>query len=252
MGLVAFVVELNSMATKVYKNKFTTLMNGIEIELLPLKIKYLRELMDVFQNIKDAGETDETIGVLVECARIAMKQYYGQISHNIEDIEDNLTMDQVYDVLEFGAGIKMKPDQNNEDKQKTETKKESSEQAPTWDTLDLAKLEAEVFLLGIWKDYDELEKSLSMPELLVTLESKRELDYSEKKFLAAIQGVDLDENEEKGQKEWEDMKARVFSGGATRDSNDILSLQGVNAQKNGFGIGLGLDYDDSRDPSLML
>jgi hypothetical protein len=58
--------------------------------------------------------------------------------------------------------------------------------------------------------------------------------------------VDLDgeTNKDKGQKEWEDMKARVFSGGQTSDSNDVLSLQGVNAQKAGFGIGMGLDYED--------
>jgi hypothetical protein len=48
------------------------------------------------------------------------------------------------------------------------------------------------------------------------------------------------------------MKARVFSGGATSDSNDVLALQGVNAEKAGFGIGFGLDYEDARDPSAML
>jgi hypothetical protein len=71
--------------------------------------------------------------------------------------------------------------------------------------------------------------------------------------LAAIQGVDLDgsTNSDRGQKEWEDMKARVFSGGATSDSNDVLALQGQNAIKAGFGIGMGLDYEDARDPSLM-
>jgi hypothetical protein len=40
------------------------------------------------------------------------------------------------------------------------------------------------------------------------------------------------------------MKARVFSGGQTSDSNDVLSLQGANAQKAGFGIGMGLDYEN--------
>jgi hypothetical protein len=64
--------------------------------------------------------------------------------------------------------------------------------AQTGQSLDLAKIESEVFLLGIWKDYRELEESLSMPELIATLSSRRDLDYQEKKFLAAIQGVDLD------------------------------------------------------------
>jgi hypothetical protein len=98
--------------------------------------------------------------------------------------------------------------------------------------------------LGIWKDYEELESNLSMPELTAILTAKRDDDYQEKKFFAAIQGVDLDgENgKDRGQKEWEDMKSRVFSGGNSKDSSDITSLQGHNASKAGFGIGKGLEY----------
>jgi hypothetical protein len=177
-----------------------------------------------------------------------MKQYFPAISKTNEDIEDSIDLPNMYEVLDIAGGIKIK---NNSEEN---VKAQATENSITWDTLDLSKLESEVFLLGIWKDYNELELSLSMPELLATLASKRELDYEEKKFLAAIQGVDLEaENgSNKGQKEWEDMKARVFSNGATSDSNDVLSLQGVNAKKAGFGIGLGLDYEDSRDPSVML
>ena len=85
-----------------------------------------------------------------------------------------------------------------------------------------------------------------MPELLATLEAKRKQDHEEKKFMAAIQGINLDESSggTKGQKEWEDLKARVFSGGQSSDSGDILSLQGQNAVKAGFGIGAGLEYTD--------
>jgi hypothetical protein len=102
--------------------------------------------------------------------------------------------------------------------------------------------------LGIWKDYQELEDSLSMPELVATLEAKRNKDHEEKKFMAAIQGINLDEASggTKGQKEWEDLKAKVFSRGQSSDSNDILSLQGQNAAKAGFGINNGLEYSDLR------
>lgn len=88
-----------------------------------------------------------------------------------------------------------------------------------------------------------------MPELTITLISKREREYEERKFLAAIQGVDLDgqSDSERGQKEWEDMKARVFSGGMTSDSNDVLALQGHNATKAGFGINNGLEYSNVAD-----
>jgi hypothetical protein len=96
----------------------------------------------------------------------------------------------------------------------------------------------------MWKDFEELEASLSMPEITAILVAKREQEHNQNKFNAALQGVDLDESsEEGGQKEWEDMKARVFSGGKATDSNDVTSLQGANAQKVGFGIGLGLSYE---------
>ena len=92
-----------------------------------------------------------------------------------------------------------------------------------------------------------------MPELTSILIAKREKDYEDKKFLAAMQGVDLDANNKssdgkvKGQKEWEDLKARVFSRGATKDSNDVLSLQGSSAAKAGIGINNGLDYAVVKD-----
>lgn len=84
-----------------------------------------------------------------------------------------------------------------------------------------------------------------MPELTHTLLAKREDEHQERKFLAAMQGVDLEGESGKGQKEWEDMKARVFSGGKSKDSSDIVSLQGMNADKAGFGIGKGLEYQSS-------
>ena len=77
---------------------------------------------------------------------------------------------------------------------------------------------------------------------MATLKIKRDLDYSNKKFLAAMQGVDLDKSSGKSDA-WEDMKARVFSGGAATNGKDIIALQGINAQKAGFGIGMGLTYE---------
>ena len=112
-------------------------------------------------------------------------------------------------------------------------------------------------MLGIWKNFDELELSISIEELMQILSVTRDLDYEEKKFSAALQGIDLDSHsskgngEVKGQQEWENMKARVFSGGATEDANDVLSLQGPKAKKAGFGIGMGLAYEDQRDPKVL-
>ena len=227
------------MASTVYDSQFITLIDGKKVEIIPLKIKYLREFMDAFELIKNAKTDDESIMVLVECTRICMKQYCPEISSSIEHVEDSLDLPTIYKVLEVAAGIKI-------NKSSEEPVKTQAEKGNTWQDLDLAKLESEVFLLGIWKDYQELELSLSMPELMATLEISRELDYSEKKFLAAIQGVDLDKEtgKSRGQQEWEDLKARVFSKGQTSDSNDVLSLQGPKAKQLGFGIGMGLDYEN--------
>lgn len=84
-----------------------------------------------------------------------------------------------------------------------------------------------------------------MPELVSILVAKRQKDHEDRKFLAAIQGIDLDGNNEQQEKTgdaWENLKARVFSGGSAVDSSDIVSLQGINAVQAGFGIGMGLDY----------
>jgi hypothetical protein len=223
------------MATKVYDTKKISLVDDRIITVSPLKIKYLREFLENFETIKDAKTDDESIAVLAQCALISMQQYCPSIK-TIEELEDNLDLPTIYEIIDVAAGIKI-----NEKSEDT-VKNQAVDSGSTWDTLDLAKLESEVFLLGIWKDYHELESSLSMQELTATLQIKRELDYSDKKFAASMQGVDLDKNSGSGN-EWEDMKARVFSKGATTNGNDILALQGMNAERAGFGIGMGLDYE---------
>lgn len=224
------------MATKVYDSAYIELIDGTELYITPLKIKYLREFMDAFEFVKTATSDDEAILFLSECARIAMKQYYPQIQ-SLYELEDSVDMKTVYKIVEIAGGIAIKDKDSNISKQ--------AKDEDGWDKLDLAKLETEVFQLGIWKDYEELESSLSMPELVATLGSRRELDYQEKKFLAAIQGVDLDKSSGKKEEDpWERIKAKAFSKGKATSGDDILAFQGANASKAGFGIGLGLGYED--------
>lgn len=231
------------MPTKIYNIDEVELVDGTVIEISPLKIKYMRQFMDVFDTIKTAKTDEESIAILSECVRIAMKQYYPSIK-TIDDLEDSVDLPTIYRIIDVCAGVKIKnSEETNEPMPKTaQTKSENS-----WENLDLVKLESELFLLGIWKNYDELESSISMPEMMAILESRRELDYNEKKFLAAMQGVDLDETSGKKEEDpWEAMKARVaaqVSGIGNGDPNDITSLQGQKAQQYGFGIGMGLDYE---------
>jgi hypothetical protein len=164
-----------------------------------------------------------------------MKQFRPEITQTQEMLEEYVSLQDIYDILDITAGIKIN------DKSEEPVQKQAVDSGSSWEELDLAKLESEVFLLGIWKDYHELEGSLSMPELMITLSTSRELNYDEKKFLAAMQGVDLDKNAGKANA-WEEMKARVFSKGKAANARDIVALQGISAQKAGFGIGMGLDY----------
>jgi hypothetical protein len=235
------------MPTKIYDSAIIKTIDNEEIEISPLKIKYLRKFMEQFDLVKTAKDDDETIAFLVASATITMQQYYPSIK-TVEDFEDNFDLKTVYKILDIAAGIKIEQTPEEiENISNNSITNQAVNEASSWENLDLAKLEAEVFLLGIWKDYHQLEVSLSMPELMITLEQKRELDYQEKKFLAAMQGVDLDESS--GRKEedpWEALKARVAaatSGIGNGDPNDITALQGIAAQKAGFGIGMGLDYE---------
>jgi hypothetical protein len=95
------------MATTIYNSQIIYLFDNTELEIIPLKIKYLREFMQTFQEIKKTKNDDEAIEVLVECVRICMKQYHPLISKNIKDVEDNLDMPTIYKVLDTAAGIKI-------------------------------------------------------------------------------------------------------------------------------------------------
>ena len=237
------------MPTEIYKTYYVYTFDNEEIEIIPLKIKFLKQLMNTFELAKESTSEEETINILSECVRIAMKQYAPKQFKTLEDVQDGFDLATIYDILHFSAGINM---DNREDKE-VQKQIDSNTEATNWDSLDLAKLETEIFTLGIWKNFDELESSISMEELMQILSITRELDYNEKKFIAALQGVDLDKHtdNDRGQKEWENLKAKVASNGAATDSKDILALQGQNAKQAGFGIGLGLGYEDLRDPSVL-
>lgn len=227
------------MANDIYKIFTVYTINDEEIEVSPLKIKYMREFMQAFKELDSAINYEHFVRIISECVRISMKQLKPDLSKKIELIEDSFDLNTLYLILEHAAGIKFNT------KEEVPTSKDSNKSSNSWEDFDLVKLEVEAFLVGPWKNFEELETSICLEELVAIVSAIRELDYEEKKFLAAMQGVDLDaeNNKDRGQKEWEDMKARVFSGGATSDSNDILALQGQTAKKAGFGIGMGLEYE---------
>ncbi len=73
----------------------------------------------------------------------------------------------------------------------------------------MAKLEAELFLLGHWKNFDEIEDNLNLEELQTILEASREQEYNRQKFAAALKGVDLDEKTGNTDSSFEEVKRRA-------------------------------------------
>jgi hypothetical protein len=61
-----------------------------------------------------------------------------------------------------------------------------------------------------------------MEELLAILSASREREVRDRKFQAALQGADLDED--------------------SSEQEDVTKVKGYRAQQEGFGIGLGLGH----------
>jgi hypothetical protein len=80
-----------------------------------------------------------------------------------------------------------------------------------------------------------------MPELVQTFKAMQKTESEKRKFLASIQGIDLNEsNNDEGGSSFEDVKRRAL--GIKTSADDVVSLQGEFASEAGFGIGAGLGY----------
>lgn len=82
-----------------------------------------------------------------------------------------------------------------------------------------------------------------MPELTAILKASRDKEHSTRVFHAAIQGIDLEKESGAEKDAWKELEAKLLSGGAAENADDILALQGMAAQKAGFGIGMGLEME---------
>ena len=91
-----------------------------------------------------------------------------------------------------------------------------------------------MFLLGQWKNYDELESSLCYEELLVTLNAMREKERRDRVFFAALQGIDIEDE-------------ATAQASVSSPKGDIAKLNGYAAAQEGFGIGFGLGYSEVVD-----
>ena len=84
-------------------------------------------------------------------------------------------------------------------------------------------------MLGNWKNFEELEDSLSLPELDLIIKHKREHENNEHKFSAALQGVDLDKGkvdsiEERLEKVRRNAAVKLAGGEAELERQEFADL----------------------------
>lgn len=105
-------------------------------------------------------------------------------------------------------------------------------------------MEAEVFLLGHWKNFDELEEQLTLKELEAVRDAWSKQRHSDQKFMAALKGIDIDEgNTDEVSAEDLQRKADVeiarMMGQISEDTPDDVAEIGKQGE---FGVGNGLGY----------
>lgn len=107
---------------------------------------------------------------------------------------------------------------------------DGSEPSGGWGELKLAELEAEAFLLGHWKNFDELEEALCLAELEAVLHAKREEQFNQNKFLAALKGVNLDENAAENRVEKIKQRLAAKQAGVPEEVFELNSMFGFESE----------------------
>lgn len=96
-----------NLATKIYESIELELLNGKTIEVKPLSIKHLREVMKAWSKTQEISNEDEFLEILVECTQIAMKQFAPELSEDRDELENSVDLQTMYKILEVGADIKL-------------------------------------------------------------------------------------------------------------------------------------------------
>lgn len=63
--------------------------------------------------------------------------------------------------------------------------------------------------MGLWKNFEDMEDSLTLDELEAILVASRKKEERDRAFAAALQGVDLSEGSDEGTPSFEDIKQRA-------------------------------------------
>lgn len=94
----------------------------------------------------------------------------------------------------------------------------------------MAALEAEVLLIGTWKNVEELEEALSLPELESLRGAIYDREQRHNRFMAAIKGIDLDEGES-GKDKFEEVKRKAEARLAGKSEEELtLADMGIDIE----------------------
>jgi len=96
------------MATSVYETETLELADGLTVEMRPLKIAGLRKFMKEFGKLEAVqDDNDKSFDVLTACVVLALKQYKEEIANKVW-VEDNLDLNNYYEIIKAAAGIDMR------------------------------------------------------------------------------------------------------------------------------------------------
>lgn len=94
-------------------------------------------------------------------------------------------------------------------------------------------------LMGHWKNFEELEDSLSLEEIQVLLDAQRKAEFQKQKFAAALKGVDLPDPEAQDVPTFEDVKRRAEA-----------RIRGISEEQQAFmDVGIYIEEDDDELPA---
>jgi hypothetical protein len=96
-----------NMATKVYESVELELLDGTIVNIKPLNLKNLRELMKEWQKAQESKDEDDFLNILINCTQIAFKQYNTDLAGDREALENALDIQTMYKILEVAAEIKL-------------------------------------------------------------------------------------------------------------------------------------------------
>lgn len=96
------------MAITVNETTAITLLDGTVLNARPLKLSLLREYSKAFAKLSEvADDEDKSIDILLECVKIALKQYGPELLENKVDLEEILDIKIVYQIIEEASGAKL-------------------------------------------------------------------------------------------------------------------------------------------------